>query len=163
MANQSHVKIIRKRKEATQIPEASVSVPDGILWVWKFINRSAVLFFAFCFIFNIPHRWLDLSVHNGITTTESGKNSALNASPMPPAWQLPELKSSRSGVQGNLRFAGTMARGKQSLFLPIALSAASWIRCSQHGGGPTSLSYFPWHSCSINPPFGLPHPQVTTS
>lgn len=163
MANQNHVKIIRKKKEATQIPEAIVSVPDGILWVWKFINRSAVLFFAFCFIFNITHRWLDLSVHKGITTTESGKNSALNASPMPPAWRLPELESSRSGVQGNLRFAGTMSRGKQLLFATIALSAASWIRYSQHGGGPTSLSCFPWHSCLRNPPLGVTNPQLTTS
>lgn len=102
-----------------------------------------MLFFAFCFIFNTPHRWLDLSVHKGITTTESGKNSALNASPMPPAWQLPELENGRSEVQGNLRFAGAMARGKQLLFLPMAPNAANWLRHSQHGGGPTSLSYFP--------------------
>lgn len=91
------------------------------------------------------------------------KELALNASPMPPAWQLPELASSRSGVQGNLRFAGTVARGKQLPFSPIALNAASWIRYSQHGGGPTSLSYFPWHSCLLNPPFGVPNPQLTTS
>lgn len=51
MANQNHVKIIRQGKEATQIPEAIVSVPDGILRVWKFINRSAVLCFLFWFGF----------------------------------------------------------------------------------------------------------------
>lgn len=52
--------------------------------------------FVFCFIFNTPHRWLDLSVHKGIITSESEKDSVFNASFTPSAWQLPGLDSSRS-------------------------------------------------------------------
>lgn len=64
-----------------------------------------------CFVFKTPHRWLGLSVHERITTTESVKDSAINALPMSPAWQLPELETSMSEVQRNLRLAEAMVRG----------------------------------------------------
>ena len=59
-----------------------------------------------CFVFKTPHRWLGSSVHKRITTTESGKDSAINALPMPP-----ELETSMSEVQRNLGLAEAMARG----------------------------------------------------
>ena len=64
-----------------------------------------------CFVFKTPHRWLGLSVRKRIITTESGKDSAINALPMPPVWQLSELETSMSEVQRNLRFAEATARG----------------------------------------------------
>lgn len=66
-----------------------------------------------CFVsfFNTPHRWLDLFVHKEIITIESEKHSAFSASPTPPAWQLPELESSRLEVQGDLRLQGPGQEG----------------------------------------------------
>lgn len=85
-----------------------------------------------CFIFKTPHRWLGLSVHKRITTTESGEESVINALPMPPVWQLPELETSMSEVQRNLRFAEVTAQGIQHscrlpypLILPAGLSTPS--------------------------------------
>lgn len=58
---------------------------------------------------------------------------------------------------------GAAARGKWLLHLPMAPNAASWLGHSQHGGSPTDLSYFPWHSCWLNPHFGVHNSQLTTS
>lgn len=121
-----------------------------------------VCLFVFCFIFNTLHRQLDLSFHERITITDSEKDSAFNASRA--TCLVPSKReSSRSEVQGNLRFSGARPRVKQSCLLPCCV-LQPWTLPA--GLGPPSTEPNPSFLLSttllfLNPLPGRPNPHWT--